>query len=162
MSFPAVGTDGTGHRLLDGLGLTMTPTYPALTPLTGAHPHQEPLPGVTVPAVALSVRLGPKRKDARQAHRGGFLFTHKGFSGPSVLDLSHHLVTAMEQGGSPPPLVASWTGDDEDAWMRRFGESASAQARGTAVAGSCNEQHGRRRPQRTAHHLLSCMRIATI
>lgn len=36
LSFPAVGTDGTGHRLLASLGVQQAPTYPALTPLLGA------------------------------------------------------------------------------------------------------------------------------
>lgn len=45
LSFPAVGTDGTGHRILRSLGISVEAPYPALTPLTGAHPGGEQLAG---------------------------------------------------------------------------------------------------------------------
>lgn len=45
LSFPAVGTDGTGLRILRSLGHSLHETYPALTPLTGAHPNDEQLAG---------------------------------------------------------------------------------------------------------------------
>lgn len=39
LSFPAVGTDGTGHRIArEQLGHSLNDPYPALVPLTGAHP----------------------------------------------------------------------------------------------------------------------------
>lgn len=46
-SFPAVGTDGTGLRLLSGLGhqLSAGGCYAALTPLKGPHPGGEQLAG---------------------------------------------------------------------------------------------------------------------
>ena len=45
LSFPKMGTDGTGHRLVARLGHAPTPVYPALTPLKGAHPAQAQLAG---------------------------------------------------------------------------------------------------------------------
>lgn len=46
-SFPAVGTDGTGLRLLKGLGHRLSDggCYAALTPLKGPHPGGEQLAG---------------------------------------------------------------------------------------------------------------------
>jgi predicted flavoprotein YhiN len=46
-SFPAVGTDGTGLRLLTGMGhkLSAGDCYAALTPLKGPHPGGEQLAG---------------------------------------------------------------------------------------------------------------------
>jgi hypothetical protein len=46
-SFPAVGTDGTGLRLLTGLGHKLSDggCYAALTPLRGPHPGGEQLAG---------------------------------------------------------------------------------------------------------------------
>jgi predicted flavoprotein YhiN len=46
-----------------------------------------------------------------EAQRSGFLFTHRGYSGPSVLDLSHHAVHALEAGGTRPRVVVDWTGE---------------------------------------------------
>lgn len=45
LSFPAVGTTGTGQELLRGLGIDLVGTYPALTPLLGQHPGGEQMPG---------------------------------------------------------------------------------------------------------------------
>lgn len=45
LSFPKMGTDGTGHRLVKRLGHSMHPVYPALTPLKGAHPADSQLAG---------------------------------------------------------------------------------------------------------------------
>jgi hypothetical protein len=39
---------------------------------------------------------GGKRRPLGVSQRGGFLFTHRGYSGPAVLDLSHWEVTALE------------------------------------------------------------------
>jgi predicted flavoprotein YhiN len=44
-SFPAVGTDGTGLNLLQGLGHNLVQQYAALTPLKGQHPGGQQLAG---------------------------------------------------------------------------------------------------------------------
>jgi hypothetical protein len=102
LSFPAVGTDGTGHRLLAKLGHKLKPTYPALTPLTGPHPAGSQLAGLSL-EVLLECQTGKQRKQARVASRPGFLFTHRGYSGPSVLDVSHHAVMALERKSDAAP-----------------------------------------------------------
>ena len=45
MSFPKLGTDGTGHQIAEGLGHEMRPSYPALVPLRSSHPAGEQLAG---------------------------------------------------------------------------------------------------------------------
>jgi len=45
LSFPKMGTDGTGHRIMEGLGHSLKPVYPALTPLKGRHPSNSQLAG---------------------------------------------------------------------------------------------------------------------
>lgn len=89
-SLPKSGSDGGGYGLATGLGHTLTPRIlPALVPL--ALPPGDAfaaLAGITVP-VRLTVRAGSgKRLFARD---GALLFTHKGLSGPAVLDVSRHL-----------------------------------------------------------------------
>ncbi|KXZ54090.1 hypothetical protein GPECTOR_5g195 [Gonium pectorale] len=102
MSFPAVGTDGTGHRLLRGLGHSLAEPYPALTPLTGSHPAGQQLAGVSMYGIELSVQE-PGSKRPKVSERTALLFTHRGYSGPAVLDLSHHAVKALTRGSVPPP-----------------------------------------------------------
>ena len=43
-----------------------------------------------------------KRRRGQRAHRSAFLFTHRGYSGPSVLDLSHSITMALERGTAAP------------------------------------------------------------
>ena len=147
LSFPAVGTDGTGYAIARrDLGHDLHEPYPALVPLTGDHPGGERLPGVSVD-VALECKenaaqtepaAGGKKKKkkakTRKASREGFLFTHRGFSGPSVLDLSHHLVRPLARGRtneekeeeegkevSPlPSLVVNWSGESREVWSERL------------------------------------------
>ncbi|GIL91209.1 hypothetical protein Vretifemale_18904, partial [Volvox reticuliferus] len=108
LSFPAVGTDGTGHRLMRALGHTLHEPYPALTPLTGAHPAGEQLAGISMYGIELSVQVPGVRK-AKVSERTSLLFTHRGYSGPAVLDLSHYAVKALTRGSaaSPQPMATS-------------------------------------------------------
>ena len=55
LSFPKMGTDGTGHRLVAKLGHAPTPVYPALTPLTGTHPAKAQLAGASFIAYSSSL-----------------------------------------------------------------------------------------------------------
>ena len=80
LSVPATGSDGTGLEIARTLGHHLNDTYPALTPLLDGGGRHAALSGVS-----LSVRL---RSKSWETH-GGFLFTHRGYSGPSVLDISH-------------------------------------------------------------------------
>jgi predicted Rossmann fold flavoprotein len=52
---------------------------------------------------------------------GGFLFTHRGYSGPAVLDISHYAVRSRIAGGPRQPIHVNWTGlepMDMDAELR--------------------------------------------
>src|SRR6202035_1537600 len=43
-------------------------------------------------------------------------FTHRGYSGPAVLDLSHLAVRSRVAGGPPQPIQVQWTSLDAAAW----------------------------------------------
>ena len=114
LSFPKVGTDGTGYRILsEDLGHELVEPYPALTPLTGPHPGSASLAGISLD-VDLSVPAVKAKKKAKkgvQAARPGLLFTHRGFSGPAVLDVSHLAVQHLERRvAERPQLVVQWSG----------------------------------------------------
>ncbi|MCH8523565.1 MAG: aminoacetone oxidase family FAD-binding enzyme [Balneolales bacterium] len=112
LSVPTIGTDGAGHQVLRSLGVQMKPTYPALTPLTGQHPGSSNLAGVSL-TVGLTA-------DTMIASREGFLFTHKGFSGPSVLDVSHCVTRYVMGQQQRPELAINWTGESKDIWQKRL------------------------------------------
>lgn len=108
LSLPGTGSDGTGLAISEKLGLRTNPAYPALTPLTGA--GHEGLAGIS-----LVVRI-----DAPGTGRwaeGGFLFTHRGWSGPAVLDLSDVVSRAAGTARTEvPALRVRWCALDEAAW----------------------------------------------
>ena len=112
LSVPNTGSDGTGLRILERLGHTLHPTYAALTPVTAdAGPFAE-LAGISL-RVALTARTDGRAATAS----GGFLFTHRGYSGPSVLDVSHVVVRSRAEAAVPAArLTVRWTPHDEAAW----------------------------------------------
>ena len=84
LSYPGTGSDGSGYALANSLGHTIIPTAPALVPLLTNDPDWKNISGITLPA-ELSILVEGK-KTARS--EGALLFTHAGFSGPAVLDIS--------------------------------------------------------------------------
>ena len=118
LSLPGTGSDGTGLEIVRRLGHTIHPTYPALTPLTLDPPRYAGLAGISK-EVTLTAP-GPRR--AFTTH-GGFRFTHRGYSGPAVLDISHLAVRSRLAGGPLQPLHVQWTPLDATAWDRILRES---------------------------------------
>lgn len=116
LSVPNTGSDGRGLEIAAQLGHVINPTYAALTPLihersTKAGTVFQGLSGVSLP-VTIAARTA-----ARQARAtGGFLFTHHGYSGPSVLDVSHVAVRSLADGSEPARLTVQWTPLREAEW----------------------------------------------
>ena len=116
LSVPATGSDGDGLRFTAALGHTLHPTYPALTPLTAA-----PAPHADLAGVSLTARVEGADGKRPFAASGGFLFTHRGYSGPAVLDASHLVTRARQDGQAVPALHVRWVPDlDATAWADRL------------------------------------------
>jgi predicted Rossmann fold flavoprotein len=110
LSVPATGSDGTGLRIAQRLGHSMVNTYPALAPLLAKNEVHASLAGVSL-EVRLRARTGNKLVESF----GGFLFTHRGYSGPSVLDLSH-----TTERGEHPTIRAQWSALTAADWETEF------------------------------------------
>ena len=83
-SIPKMGATGLAYKIAEQFGLTLTETRPGLVPLTldpGLLAALAPLSGVSVDA---TLRHG------RTVFREALLFTHRGLSGPSVLQISSY------------------------------------------------------------------------
>lgn len=113
LSVAPTGSDGMGLRMARELGHVVHPTYPALTPLLQDPPEMAHLAGIS-----LSVRLRAPGQGKQGEVEGGFLFTHRGFSGPTVLDLSHLAVRSSMPGaqGGPQAMEVSWEGMGDEEW----------------------------------------------
>ena len=103
LSVPDTGSDGSGLAMLDALGLRIHPTYAALAPLTSGSSPFSALAGVSL-RVRITADSGARRAEAE----GGFLFTHRGYSGPAVLDVSHIAIRSLEEGGDRAILRVHW------------------------------------------------------
>lgn len=109
LSVPKTGSDGAGLAMLSAMGHTIEPTRPALVPLVAAAGPWRDLAGVSAPA-RIHAMVAAREVDC---HEGGFLFTHRGFSGPVVLDASAWVTSARE--GERARLVVQWLGPS-DSW----------------------------------------------
>ena len=116
LSVPNTGSDGFGLGLARRAGHVLVPTYAALTPLTSdTGPGGAPV--ATLAGLSLAARVAGGKGASAMASARGFLFTHRGYSGPSVLDVAHLVTRARALGEAPPPLTVRWLPEmDEQAW----------------------------------------------
>ena len=89
------------------LGHSIRPTYPALVPLTSKETRLTGLSGLSLP---IRWRARKNGKTLAEGVRE-LLFTHKGFSGPAILDASHW---AVHEGAE---IVVSWDDTSEEEWI---------------------------------------------
>jgi predicted Rossmann fold flavoprotein len=84
LSIPKMGATGFAHDTVRRFGLKLTETRPALVPLTAKVPE---LAGVSLPVTA---RCG------KAIFREAMLFTHRGLSGPAILQISSYWQPGQE------------------------------------------------------------------
>ena len=83
-SIPKMGASGYGYQLAEQFGLPLVETRPGLVPLTFATQELEwmvPLAGVALPARVTAGKVGFDE---------AVLFTHRGLSGPAILQASSY------------------------------------------------------------------------
>ena len=98
-SIPKMGATGWGYEIATQFGLPIVETRPALVPLTfevGALERLKPLAGVAVDAVVAS---------GKTRFAEAMLFTHRGLSGPAILQISSYWREGQEITVSMAPGV---------------------------------------------------------
>ena len=87
-SYPMTGSTGDGYIVAKALGHTIIKPRPSLSPVSIDSFSMSGLAGQSFNAAELTVR-----RDSRKLHtsRGDLLITHKGFSGPLILDSSRYI-----------------------------------------------------------------------
>jgi predicted Rossmann fold flavoprotein len=88
LSIPKIGATDFGHRIAQQFGLRIVPLRPALVPLT--FDGEAWAPFAQLAGLALPVRIATGEKKARMAFDEDLLFTHRGLSGPAVLQISSY------------------------------------------------------------------------
>jgi predicted Rossmann fold flavoprotein len=150
LSIPKIGATDFGHRIARQFGLKLVPPRPALVPLTFDGQAWEPF--AQLAGLALPVRIETGEKKERIAFDEDLLFTHRGLSGPAVLQISSYwregapirvdlapgqdLAQALTQAKArsrklianelaqwvPSRLAEAWTQQDT-AWQRPINEA---------------------------------------
>jgi predicted Rossmann fold flavoprotein len=92
LSIPKIGATDLGYRIAKHFGLKVVDTRPGLVPLTFDGPSWEafvPLAGI---ALEVDVETGSKKGKGAQTgyFREDLLFTHRGLSGPAILQISSY------------------------------------------------------------------------
>jgi predicted Rossmann fold flavoprotein len=85
LSIPKIGASDFGYRVARQFGLTIVPTRPALVPLLVSRNHQTTFSHLS--GVSNYSRVSYSRAKFLE----NILFTHKGLSGPAILQISSYL-----------------------------------------------------------------------
>ncbi len=104
-SYPGCGTTGDGYVWANSLGHSIVPPVPALTPITTDDRGIRELAGITLPRVGVGV-VDPQgdQGDGQRVEVdlasdvNSVLFTHVGFSGPGILNVSHAVARHARPG----------------------------------------------------------------
>jgi predicted Rossmann fold flavoprotein len=127
-SYPSLGTTGDGDRLAASLGHRIVPPRPALVPVLVERTAFAPFAacaGVTVRGTQVAV---VRQRTRIAAAQGDVLFTHRGLSGPAVLDLSRDVLPGDVLRVSLAPALG-----DVGAAARRLGEEIEAHGKRTVA-----------------------------
>ncbi|HEX7650189.1 MAG TPA: NAD(P)/FAD-dependent oxidoreductase [Noviherbaspirillum sp.] len=86
LSIPKIGATDFAYRIAAQFGMKMIEPRPGLVPLTFDPKEWEPF--VPMSGIALEVDIETGQKKSRMQFREDLLFTHRGLSGPAVLQIS--------------------------------------------------------------------------
>ena len=112
-SIPKMGATGFAYDVAQQFGLSVTQTRPALVPFTFAEGRFAEISGVAVPSRVHAD--GPVFEEA-------LLFTHRGLSGPAILQASSYWTegTAISVDIVPPQMYEALRNQRQEAGRRNF------------------------------------------
>jgi predicted Rossmann fold flavoprotein len=119
LSIPKIGASDFGYRLARQFGHTIIETRPALVPLTFDSAAWAPF--VALAGVSLEVEVGVD--GARSVFLEDLLFTHRGLSGPAILQISSywHPGEALQINLAPTLALAAALADAKRQSKRQLG-----------------------------------------
>ncbi len=98
LSIPKIGASDFGYRIAQQFGVPMVPTRPALVPLTFAPEAWQRY--VALAGLSLPVTIGSGSKKTKIEFVEDLLFTHRGLSGPGVLQISSYWTHPLTTGSA--------------------------------------------------------------
>ena len=151
LSIPKIGATDLGYRLAQQFGLKLVAREPGLVPMTFDGTAWAPY--AQLAGLALPVVIGTGSKKTRMEFHEDLLFTHRGLSGPAILqissywqagtpidinlapelDVAAHLLAAKQRSRKlianelaaivPARLADAWVAQDPD-WQRPIAEAS--------------------------------------
>ena len=151
LSIPKIGATDFGYRIAQQFGLNLVEPRPALVPLTFDGTGWEPYAALSGLALPVAIEVGGKK--TKTSFSEDLLFTHRGLSGPAVLQISsfwqagtpirinlaptvnlpQHLIDAKNTSKKrivnelaalvPTRLAEAWA-DQDAAWQRPINEAS--------------------------------------
>jgi predicted Rossmann fold flavoprotein len=88
LSIPQIGATDFGYRIAEQFGLRLVARRPGLVPLTFDGADWAPYAGLAGLSLPVSIETGVKK--TRMSFDEDLLFTHRGLSGPAVLQISSY------------------------------------------------------------------------
>lgn len=127
-AYPSLGASGSGYALAAQAGHAIVDPRPALVPLVVQEVWPRACAGISVPGARVWI---DRPGQARAGVTGDILFTHRGVSGPGVLDLSGDVSELLARGPSVPIRVCLTPGVSTEEWLGGFTEWESSSPRKT-------------------------------
>lgn len=118
LSIPRMGATGFGYQLARQFGHEVLPTRAGLVPLTLSGTHLEKLADLSGLSLPIEARCG------KQSFSNAMLITHRGISGPAILQISSYwregdaLTIDLLPGINIPTLLATWQTERRDAQLQ--------------------------------------------
>ncbi len=116
-SWPTLGGSGRGYHLATQAGHTIAEPIPALVPLITGEPWPTQLAGVAIPNARIRIDL-PRQPKAGVT--GDVLFTHRGLSGPAILNISSDVSQALAGRTAVGLRIEIVAGMDAARWTREM------------------------------------------
>jgi len=126
LSIPQIGASDLGYRIAAQFGLRVVTPRPALVPLTFAGEGWAPYAGLAGLALPVQIETGSKKE--RMSFLEDLLFTHRGLSGPAVLQISSYWKpgTPLSIDFAPGTDVAAALGEAKQRSRKRVGNELAA------------------------------------
>ena len=90
LSIPKIGASDFAYRIASQFDLNIVPPRPGLVPLTFAPQSWQALVDLAGVALEVDVNVGAQGKQKSATFREDLLFTHRGLSGPAILQISSY------------------------------------------------------------------------
>ncbi|PJK14465.1 aminoacetone oxidase family FAD-binding enzyme [Lysobacteraceae bacterium NML07-0707] len=117
LSIPRMGATGIGYQIARQFGHRVLPTRAGLVPLTLSGTHLERIKDLSGLSFAVEAACG------KQSFQNQMLLTHRGISGPAILQISSYwregepLAINLLPGADIPALLAQWQRERRDAQL---------------------------------------------